>query len=151
MGKNRKKQKNKGFMGIFVIVPWIYGAYLVFGSSWKRFVKKFLYKKTCRVFLLTMRFFRIKLRYKKGSMERMMNFMSTLEKTIDLLLSLPEQQVETVYSFARFLSLQPSPELPAADSLEDILNSIVGAVPDSGKTLEEYREERIRERYELTD
>jgi len=32
--------------------------------------------------------------------------------------------------------------------LEDIFENIVGAVPDTGKTLEEYREERIRERYE---
>ena len=32
-------------------------------------------------------------------------------------------------------------------SLHDILEEITGIVPDTGKTLEEYREERILERY----
>ena len=31
--------------------------------------------------------------------------------------------------------------------LDKILEEIAGAVPDTGKTLEEYRGERIRERY----
>ncbi len=33
------------------------------------------------------------------------------------------------------------------ESLHDILENITGIVPDTGKTLEEYREERIMERY----
>jgi hypothetical protein len=33
----------------------------------------------------------------------------------------------------------------------DVLESLTGAVPDSGKTLEQYREERIHERYEIAD
>ncbi len=32
-------------------------------------------------------------------------------------------------------------------SLHDILEEIISIVPDTGKTLEEYREERILERY----
>ncbi len=32
-------------------------------------------------------------------------------------------------------------------SLHDILEEITGIIPDTGKTLEEYREERILERY----
>ena len=32
-------------------------------------------------------------------------------------------------------------------SLHDILEEITGIVPDTGKTLEEYREKRIMERY----
>ncbi len=31
--------------------------------------------------------------------------------------------------------------------LDEILEEIAGAIPDTGKMLEEYREERIRERY----
>ena len=78
--------------------------------------------------------------------------MSTLEKTIDLLYALPENQVEVIYSFVQFLSSQQKIEKPAVEeSLDDIFKNIVGALPDTGKTLEEYREERIREKYETAD
>ena len=78
--------------------------------------------------------------------------MSTLEKTINLLNALPENQIETIYSFVQFLSSQQTIERPSGEeSLDDIFESIVGAVPDTGKSLEEYREERIRERYEAVD
>lgn len=78
--------------------------------------------------------------------------MSTLEKTIHLLNTLPENQIETIYSFVQFLSSQQTIERPSGEeSLDDIFESIVGAVPDTGKSLEEYREERIRERYEAVD
>lgn len=78
--------------------------------------------------------------------------MSTLEKTINLLNALPENQIETIYSFVRFLSSQQTAERPACtESLEDIFRNIVGTVPDTGKSLEEYREERIREKYETAN
>ena len=78
--------------------------------------------------------------------------MSTLEKTINLLNILPENQIETIYSFVQFLSVQQTAERPiATESLDDIFGNIVGAVTDTGKSLEEYREERIRERYETTN
>ena len=78
--------------------------------------------------------------------------MSTLEKTINLLNALPENQIETIYSFVQFLSSQQTKEMPGSEkSLDDILGNIVGVIPDTGKTLEEYREERIRERYEAVD
>lgn len=78
--------------------------------------------------------------------------MSTLEKTINLLSALPENQIETIYSFVQFLSSQRTVERPAGtESLDDIFENIVGTVPDMGKTLEEYREERIRERYEAAN
>jgi len=78
--------------------------------------------------------------------------MSTLEKTIDLLNALPENQVEVIYSFVRFLSSQQKTEKPVVkESLDDIFENIVGALPDTGRTLEEYREERIREKYETVD
>lgn len=78
--------------------------------------------------------------------------MSTLEKTIDLLYALPENQVEVIYSFVQFLSSQQKAEKPVInESLDDILSNIVGVLPDTGKTLEEYRAERIQERYEAAD
>lgn len=33
------------------------------------------------------------------------------------------------------------------NTLDDVFENIVGVIPDTGKTLEEYREERITERY----
>lgn len=64
--------------------------------------------------------------------------MSTLEKTINLLNSLPENQIETVYRFVQFLSSQQTLERPAdMEALDDIFGNIVGAVPDTGKSLEE--------------
>lgn len=78
--------------------------------------------------------------------------MSTLEKTIDMLHDLPENQVEVIYSFVQFLSFQQKAEKPAVEeSLDDIFRNIVGVLPDTGRTLEEYREERIREKYEAAD
>lgn len=78
--------------------------------------------------------------------------MSTLEKTINLLNALPENQIETIYSFVQFLSSQQTKEMPGCEkSLEDILGNIVGVIPDTGKTLEEYREERMQERYEAVN
>lgn len=75
--------------------------------------------------------------------------MSTLEKTIDLLNVLPENQIEMIYSFVQFLSLQQAAEkAPGTKNLDDIFKNIVGTVSDTGKSLEEYREERIRDRYE---
>ncbi len=78
--------------------------------------------------------------------------MSTLEKTINLLNALPENQIEMIYSFVQFLSSQQAKEMPGSEKpLDDILGNIVGVIPDTGKTLEEYREERMRERYEAVN
>ncbi len=78
--------------------------------------------------------------------------MSTLEKTINLLNDLPEKQVEIVYSYVQFISSQHQKEkITDTDSLEAIFQNIVGVLPDTGKSLEEYRDERIKERYELVD
>ena len=72
--------------------------------------------------------------------------MSTLEKTIDLLSHMSEDQLEKVYSYARFLNSQgEDPQQKISEPLEKNFGNIVGILPDSGKTLEEYREERIRE------
>lgn len=78
--------------------------------------------------------------------------MSTLEKTIDLLNKLPENEIETIYSFVQFLSSRQKKEKSTDEiSLDNIFQNIVGVISDSGKTLEEYREERMRERYEVAD
>ena len=78
--------------------------------------------------------------------------MSTLEKTINLLNVLPESQIEMIYNFVQFLSSQQTVEKPSdTESLDEIFGNIVGAVPDTGKTLEEYRKERIKERYEAAN
>lgn len=78
--------------------------------------------------------------------------MSTLEKTIDLLNVLPENQIEMIYNFVRFLNSQQIMEGPlGTESLDDIFSEIVGVIPDTGKTLEEYRGERIREKYEAAN
>lgn len=70
--------------------------------------------------------------------------MSTLKKTINLLNILPESQIEIIYNFVQFLSSQQTVEKPFdTESWNDILSNIVGVIPDTGKTLEEYREERI--------
>lgn len=77
---------------------------------------------------------------------------STLEKTIDLLNVLPENQIEMIYNFVRFLNSQQIMEGPlGTESLDDIFSEIVGVIPDTGKTLEEYRGERIREKYEAAN
>lgn len=78
--------------------------------------------------------------------------MSTLEKTINLLNALPENQIETIYSFVQFLSSQHTAERSAdVESLDDIFENIIGTVPDTGKSLEEFREERIKGRYEAAN
>lgn len=77
---------------------------------------------------------------------------STLEKTIDLLNALPENQIEMIYNFVQFLSSQQTVEKPLdMESLDDIFSKIAGVIPDTGKTLEEYRGERIREKYEAAN
>ena len=78
--------------------------------------------------------------------------MSTLEKTINLLNVLSESQIETIYSFVQFLSSQQTRKTSGSEKpLDEILENIVGVIPDTGKTLEEYREERMRERYETVN
>ena len=78
--------------------------------------------------------------------------MSTLEKTINLLNELPERQLEFIYSYAQFISSQQSEHKSMDDNeLNDVLDSIVGVLPDNGKSLEDYREERMTERYEYAN
>lgn len=78
--------------------------------------------------------------------------MSTLEKTINLLNNLPERQIEIIYSYVQFISSQQEKRKnDDEENINDILNNIVGVLEDTGKTLEEYQEERIAERYETAN
>ena len=62
--------------------------------------------------------------------------MSTLEKTISLLGGMSEQQIEEVYSYARFLNSQAELEQAKnSDSIDAIFDSIAGVLMDSGKML----------------
>lgn len=61
--------------------------------------------------------------------------MSTLEKTINLLNAMPEYQLENIYSYARFLRSQnKSKQENQEESIDAILDSLVGAIPDDRKT-----------------
>jgi CRISPR/Cas system-associated endonuclease Cas3-HD len=78
--------------------------------------------------------------------------MSTLEKTIVLLNKLPEKQLEIIYSYVQYVSSQQT-EKKGVDvgELDEVFNKLVGALPDTGKTLDEYRDERIKELYETVN
>ncbi|MBQ9610383.1 MAG: hypothetical protein IJV15_13200 [Lachnospiraceae bacterium] len=74
--------------------------------------------------------------------------MSTLQKTINILNKLSEKQIESIYSYVQFVSSQQENQTQTnIEDVDDILNHIIGIIPDSGKSLGDYREERIRERY----
>lgn len=61
--------------------------------------------------------------------------MSTLEKTINLLNTMPEYQLENIYSYARFLRSQnKSKQENQEESIDAILDSLVGAISDDRKT-----------------
>ena len=76
--------------------------------------------------------------------------MSTLEKTINLLNELPEKQIEIIYSYVKFVSLQQiETERLDEEDISGTLENIIGVLSDTGKSLEDYREERMAERYEL--
>ena len=77
--------------------------------------------------------------------------MSTLEKTIDLLSHLSENQLENIYSYVRFLNSQgEEAQQKASEPLEKVFGNIAGILKDTGKSLDDYRAERVREQYGVT-
>ena len=76
--------------------------------------------------------------------------MSTLEKTISMLNDMPEKQIEIVYSYVSFLKTQSEKER-RTKSVDDILDSLIGIIPNNEKTLEDYKDERIAEKYGIND
>ncbi len=53
--------------------------------------------------------------------------MSTLEKTIDLLGTMPENKIETVYAFVRFINSDtPEPSSEPTDARLETIRSMIG-------------------------
>lgn len=77
--------------------------------------------------------------------------MSTLEKTIGLLNTMTEKQIEIIYTYAQFVEAQKKNHKKSSESVEDILNNLIGSVPDNGMTLEDFRKERILDKYGIVD
>lgn len=90
--------------------------------------------------------------------------MSTLEKTISLLSIMPPRQLDEVYSYvlnlkstsekqkrleseSRSILKNARSESTVTSSVETVLAELSGILPDSGKSLEDYRNERLEERY----
>ena len=73
---------------------------------------------------------------------------SKLDKTIQILKELSEQQLDMVYSYARFVSARPEREArPRPGTAAQIVERLAGLIPDKGKSLEDYKWERLTERY----
>lgn len=73
--------------------------------------------------------------------------MSTLEKTITLLQEMPEQSIEIVYRFIRFMQSEQDSSNSNLKSMEGLrtLQSFAGTLPkdfDYKRELEEAREEK---------
>ena len=76
--------------------------------------------------------------------------MSTLERTINILNTLPVREIETIYEFVQFISLKQDKQTKGEKRpAKEVLADLVGVLPDSGKSLEEYRNERLQEKYEM--
>ena len=61
---------------------------------------------------------------------------STLDKTIQILRSLSEQQLDMIYSYAQFINSRPVMERrPRTESTEKIVNRLAGLIPDEGKSM----------------
>lgn len=75
----------------------------------------------------------------------------------NLLENLEQEDYDKAVSYIEFLVSNRKKEKPKRDKLsedkanvEAIVSSLIGAIPDTGKTLEEYRNERLK-KYEITD
>lgn len=86
--------------------------------------------------------------------------MTTLEKTVDIIRTLPEPQLDVVFHFVTSLQQRaarrarisaPLFPLRDGDTRADALARITGIFKGESKTLDEYRDERLSERYGLDD
>ena len=80
-----------------------------------------------------------------------------MQKNIDSLLAiLDEKDYDKVVSFIEFLVDTKKKKTERQKTNEEqvdvdaIVASLIGAIPDTGKTLEEYRTERLK-KYEISD
>lgn len=68
-----------------------------------------------------------------------------------LLESLNEEDYDKVVSYIEFLvESRNKKSVKNQTEVEAIIASLIGSVPDTGKTLEEYRSERLK-KYEVSD
>ncbi|MCI9491969.1 MAG: hypothetical protein HFH42_02390 [Lachnospiraceae bacterium] len=75
---------------------------------------------------------------------------STAIKINSLLENLEEEDYDKAVSYIEFLVTKRKEQMPDKKSSEDridveaIVSSLTGAIPDMGKSLEEYRSERLK-------
>lgn len=72
-----------------------------------------------------------------------------------LLENLEKEDYDKAISYIEFLAstrkkLQKEELTEEKEDIETIVTSLIGAIPDTGKTLEEYRNERLK-KYEIAD
>ena len=74
---------------------------------------------------------------------------SKLEKTIQILEELSEQQLDMVYSYAQFVNARaPVEPKPVPQNVGEIVERLSGLLlPDEGKSAKDYKWERLSERY----
>ena len=78
--------------------------------------------------------------------------LSKLDKTFQVLSALSEPQLDRVYNYAQFISVQhPTTPKPVPKNVGEILDHLTGILSDDGKSLEDYRMERLEERYGSID
>ena len=73
---------------------------------------------------------------------------SKLDRTVQALSALSEPQLDVIYNYAQSCRTQNTiTPRPVPKNVGEILDSITGILHDDGKSLEDYRMERLEERY----
>ena len=73
---------------------------------------------------------------------------SKLDRTIQALGTLSEPQLDVIYNYAQSCRAQNAiTPRPVPKNVGEIIDSLTGILHDDGKTLEDYRMERLEERY----
>ena len=73
---------------------------------------------------------------------------SKLDRTIQALGTLSEPQLDVIYNYAQSCRTQNAiTPRPVPKNVGEIIDSLTGILHDDGKTLEDYRKERLEERY----
>ena len=73
---------------------------------------------------------------------------SKLDRTIQALSALSEPQLDMIYNYAQACRTQNTiTPRPVPKNIGEIFDSLTGILHDDGKSLEDYRIERIEERY----
>ena len=73
---------------------------------------------------------------------------SKLDKTMQVLSTLSEPQLDMIYNYAQsFKKHNPIRPRPVPKNVGEIIDRLTGILPDEGKSLEDYRMERLEERY----